>query len=214
MKLYILIGQRFISQCKYEVEHCEGEREKTHLFFIHRKKFKKFPREKAKDEDVEDAEGDKDIISSEEESDPTIIPTSKRKYECMNCLTEESKIWRRSPSDFDRKRKVFYKVLCNDCGIYWLKYAQSKYISPETRINNNVLQSQNGNLTDDERKRKRGPMDGIMKQLAKRLKENPVPIIHYDPTPCKICLQLGDSDRLYTCHGCGMSAHNGKFVNK
>lgn len=105
------------------------------------------------------------ITNSEEDSDPTIVPKStyKKSYQCMNCLTEESKIWRRSPSDFDRKRKVFNEVLCDDCGIYWLKYAKIKPIvvdkksttSSSSNTTPTIPSITTLNVVEDDKKRKR-----------------------------------------------------------
>jgi hypothetical protein len=167
---------------------------------------------------MEEAGDEHDVDSEEEESDPTIVPKityGKKSYQCMNCLTDESTIWRRSPSDFDRKRKVFYKVLCNDCGIYWLKYAQSKYISSEKKSTNSnsssplIVQNQNlTTITDEDKKRKRST-DG-MRTMVKRVKENPVVSLNFKPSSCKICLHSGPPERLFTCYACGISVHDGK----
>jgi hypothetical protein len=136
----------------------------------------------------------------------------------MNCSTEESKIWRRSPSDFDRKRKVFNEVLCNDCGVYWLKYAKTKPVV-RTGLNGNTtptimpaLHNQNLNIKHELMKRKRSHDDqgGGMKSVAKRSKENrhrSVTPLKFTPTACQVCQQTGPTDRLYTCYHCGMSVH-------
>lgn len=172
-------------------------------------------------------------VDSEEESDPTIVPraTYTKSYQCMNCFTDESKIWRRSPSDFDRKRKVFHKVLCDECGIYWLKYAKTKPIAPEKKsANSTPTLSIMMTAVDEDRKRKRST--DIVKAVTKKHKDTvsyspfgttcthglnnfffqvrqPSPL-HFEPTPCKVCFHTGPSDQLYVCHGCGMSVHDGK----
>lgn len=99
----------------------------------------------------------------------------------MNCLTNESTIWRRSPSDIDRKRKVFKQVLCNDCGIYWLKYAKTKPISEsvkrmngQSHVNGAVgIPNSNGSASTDtsntSQKRKRN--ESSSKAVVKKLKE-------------------------------------------
>lgn len=169
-----------------------------------------------------DVEDERDLDSEEEESDPTIVPKityAKKSYQCMNCLTDESTIWRRSPSDFDRKRKVFHKVLCNDCGIYWLKYAQSKFISQEKKSANSnsssplIVQNQNLSVVTDEEKKRKRSMDG-MKVVAKRLKENVTAPLTFKPSSCKICLHSGPPERLFTCYACGISVHDGKIFKK
>lgn len=105
----------------------------------------------------------------------------------MNCLTNESTIWRRSPSDIDRKRKVFKQVLCNDCGIYWLKYAKTKPISESVKRMNGQshvngaagIPNGNGSASTDTsstlQKRKRN--ESSSKAVVKKLKEE-VSIFH------------------------------------
>ncbi|CEP08262.1 hypothetical protein [Parasitella parasitica] len=181
------------------------------------KKFKKFPRDK-KREAQEAAQLEKENameMGSQENTDLTIVPKATygtKPYQCMNCLTEQSRIWRRSPSDFDRKRKVFSKVLCNDCGIFWLKYAKTKPISPETRIaniamssgSNNATSNPSSQLSNGDNKRKRTDFGG----MRKRIKEDRESL-HFDPSPCTICHVMGVlTSRLYTCYDCGMSVHN------
>lgn len=80
---------------------------------------------------------DSDSDDNEEgKEDPTIV-SSKTSigHECMNCGTDESLIWRRAPGDTDKRRKMHRYVLCDDCGIYWLKYGTMKQImdSPVVR---------------------------------------------------------------------------------
>lgn len=180
------------------------------------KKFKRFPRDKEREaEEAARLEKENELeMDSEEDTDLTIVPKatySTKPYQCMNCLTEQSRIWRRSPSDFDRKRKIFSKVLCNDCGIFWLKYAKTKPISPETRIANIAMSSGSNNTTSNssqfggsDSKRKR------MNEFAmrKRFKEDRE-YLQFDPSPCTICHVMGaTATRLYTCYACGMSVHN------
>lgn len=180
------------------------------------KKFKRFPRDKEREaEEAARLEKENELeMDSEEDTDLTIVPKatySTKPYQCMNCLTEQSRIWRRSPSDFDRKRKIFSKVLCNDCGIFWLKYAKTKPISPETRIANIAMSSGSNNTTSNssqfggsDSKRKR------MNEFAmrKRFKEDRE-YLQFDPSPCTICHVMGaTTTRLYTCYACGMSVHN------
>lgn len=192
------------------------------------KKFKKFPRNPLTGpESVEDKYEVSENEEEEEEADPTIVPKatySKRSYQCMNCLTNSSKIWRRSPSDIDRKRKVFNKVLCDDCGIYWLKYAKTKPIPPEAKSNNGsnssasntpVLQS-NGTNEDNDKKRKR-PNDSMStKIIVKKIKEEKkqdTPEVQ-EPAVCIICSSSNASARIYSCMDCGMVVHNGKEKKK
>jgi DNA-directed RNA polymerase subunit RPC12/RpoP len=213
MKLSIQNGQRYIDPCKFS--QCRNYSAVTKLIWVHRKKFKKFPRNKEIDTDLQDDDQDTDR-DTEEDADPTIVPRAtyaKKSYQCMNCLTHNSVIWRRSPSDFDRKRKVFNKVLCNDCGVFWLKYAKTKPISSETRIANMASTSMHD---DYEKKRKRTSETptGIMKSISKRIKDEKAhhqsDILRFEPSPCQICSLSSPDTRLYTCHGCGMSVHNGK----
>ncbi|KAI8385709.1 PHD-zinc-finger like domain-containing protein [Blakeslea trispora] len=188
------------------------------------KRFKKFPRK------AEDQEGDKENdgtslekeakeeeqevnITTEEESDPTIVPRatySTKSYQCMNCLTHKSHIWRRSPSDIDRKRQVFNKVLCNDCGIFWLKYAKTKPISPEIRIANiSAISAQQATLAgstknEDDKKRKR--LGEYPSKIVKKTKEDRL-VLKFDRSDCLVCSRMGPTERLYTCYDCGLSVH-------
>lgn len=178
------------------------------------KKFKKFPRDVEREAAEARLEKENEMAAEQgEQSDLTIVPRStytSRTYQCMNCLTEQSRIWRRSPSDFDRKRKVFSKVLCNDCGVFWLKYAKTKPISPETRIANIASSSashnnaaSNGSPSGGDNKRKRSDAHGS--NMNKRLKEDQ----ELDPSPCGVChIMGGPPNSLYTCYSCGMSVHH------
>ncbi|RUS15605.1 hypothetical protein BC937DRAFT_92239 [Endogone sp. FLAS-F59071] len=74
---------------------------------------------------IEEEASDSEDSEDESDSDPTIVPNRgapREGYQCMNCGTMESHIWRRSPGDTDKKRKSPRKVLCDDCGVFWLKY--------------------------------------------------------------------------------------------
>ncbi|KAI9473792.1 MAG: hypothetical protein EXX96DRAFT_318024 [Benjaminiella poitrasii] len=77
----------------------------------------------------------------EETFDPTIVPSSAyaiSSYKCANCGTHKSDIWRRTPTDLDRKKKIFIEVLCDDCGVYWLKYVKTRPIDHKQRMLNNT----------------------------------------------------------------------------
>ncbi|KAK4517574.1 uncharacterized protein ATC70_000914 [Mucor velutinosus] len=90
------------------------------------------PRKRFQDEDGEDLES---------ENDPTIVPASvctTKPYQCSNCLTKHSSIWRRSASNFNEKKRAFSNVLCDECGIYWLKHAENKPTSSGTRSANSA----------------------------------------------------------------------------
>ncbi|KAF1804464.1 PHD-zinc-finger like domain-containing protein [Mucor lusitanicus] len=180
------------------------------------KKFKRFPRDMEREAEEARLEKENEMAAEQgEPTDLTIVPRStyaSRTYHCMNCLTEQSRIWRRSPSDFDRKRKVFSKVLCNDCGVFWLKYAKTKPISPETRIANIALSSANNsnNSTSPlggDNKRKRSDAQGG--SIKKRLKDGHEEYLEFEPSPCSICrIMSGPTNSLYTCYSCGMSVHH------
>jgi hypothetical protein len=74
---------------------------------------------------------DSDSDDSEDgKEDPTIVSAKGSiGYECMNCGTDESSIWRRAPGDTDKRRKLHRYVLCDGCGTYWLKYGTMKQIT-------------------------------------------------------------------------------------
>lgn len=79
---------------------------------------------------------DSDSDDNEEgKEDPTIVSSkSSIGHECMNCGTDESLIWRRAPGDTDKRRKLHRYVLCDDCGIYWLKYGTMKQITDSSIV--------------------------------------------------------------------------------
>lgn len=89
---------------------------------------KKFKKSKQGDSDSKEMDIDEpdDADDSGEDSDPTVVTARTQTFSCANCHATESKVWRRLPTDVDRKRKHFREVLCNDCGEYWLKYAIMK----------------------------------------------------------------------------------------
>ncbi|RCH95628.1 putative PHD type zinc finger protein with BAH domain-containing protein [Rhizopus stolonifer] len=146
------------------------------------KKFKSLAQKKKLYQDI------KNDVESDEESDPTIIPkaTYDESYQCMNCQTSDSAIWRRSPSDIDRKRKVFTEVLCDDCGIYWLKYAKTKPISELVKREN---------MTNTQ-------------QSSRASTVKPGIILKFQPTECKVCFDCNSEEKIFTCYDCGMSVHN------
>ncbi|KAI9275307.1 hypothetical protein BY458DRAFT_507046 [Sporodiniella umbellata] len=185
------------------------------------KPMKKFKTSGHKKKTYQSIKNDEDI---DEESDPTIIPkhTYDVSYQCMNCLTSESLIWRRSPADMDRKRKVFTEMLCDHCGVYWLKYAASKPISESVRkenLNNSQQNSRTSTAAStshtspiipelpEPQKRKR--TDSGTKTVAKKAKESkPEIFLSFKPKECKVCLQIHQLDNLFTCYDCGMSVHD------
>ncbi|RCI02031.1 putative PHD type zinc finger protein with BAH domain-containing protein, partial [Rhizopus stolonifer] len=170
------------------------------------KRFKKFPRQ---EEEHKEEEEDHSKAMTTEEEDPTIVPrnTYDRGYQCMNCLTVESHTWRRSPSDIDRKRQVFNKVLCNDCGVFWLKYAKTKPISPEIRIANISAQQAASDVKYEDDKRRKRPSDFVPSRPSKKTKDEKL-TLRFIPSACQICLNMTPDIRLYTCYDCGMSVHN------
>lgn len=77
--------------------------------------------------EMSDSDDDEDDDSKE---DPTIVSAKgSLGYECMNCGIDESDIWRRAPGDTDKRRKLHRFVLCDDCGMYWLKYGTMKQLN-------------------------------------------------------------------------------------
>ncbi|OBZ86246.1 Lid2 complex component snt2 [Choanephora cucurbitarum] len=186
------------------------------------KRFKKFPRKVEEDKENDDTNLEKEAreeeqglnMTTEEESDPTIVPRatySTKSYQCMNCLTHKSHIWRRSPSDIDRKRQVFNKVLCNDCGVFWLKYAKTKPISPEVRIANisaiSAQQTASTGSVKNEEDKKRKRLSEYPSKTSKKTKEDRL-VLKFEPSACQVCARMGPTDRLYTCYDCGLSVHS------
>ncbi|KAG2217283.1 hypothetical protein INT45_005385 [Circinella minor] len=162
--------------------------------------------------EMDDSESEMD---SGEESDPTVIHASTqivKNFQCANCQSPDSKIWRRLPTDLDRKRKQFRQVLCNECGEFWLKYGIMRKTSVERTLQRGKPRGLKANgdagaNTKGGSKRKRGN-DGSTKSGSKKLKDDKriVPIL-FDPSPCAICDDMEPRERLLTCHGCGISVH-------
>jgi hypothetical protein len=170
------------------------------LFISLRKSFRKgVQREGSVNESYHSDES----VDSGEESDPSVIPLSgKKRYQCMNCQTEDSIRWRRSPSDTDRKRKQFKHVLCEECGVYWLKY------SIKRPINNQKIKRQLENPETPMIKRKKSN-EGAPRPILPKKQRDDTPHL---PSKCKICMEIEPEDYIYTCQDCGMSVHNGKVL--
>ncbi|KAF7722357.1 putative PHD type zinc finger protein with BAH domain-containing protein [Apophysomyces ossiformis] len=166
---------------------------------------------------IDDMELESDSESEIATDDPTIISPStysKKTYQCMNCLTMESKIWRRSPSDIDRKRKVFRHVLCDECGIFWLKYGKMKPI-PESLAavrGRGRPGKTNGEVAITLRtpgKRKRNIDVPGMKSYPKKSKDDKrSTVLLFAPTDCALCGLMEPETRLLTCYDCGLSVHD------
>ncbi|KAI8385051.1 uncharacterized protein BYT42DRAFT_492613, partial [Radiomyces spectabilis] len=188
------------------------------------KKFKKHANV-AKESPEEDSDSD---VDSEEESDPTIVPPStynKRSYQCANCMVTESPLWRRPPSDTDRKRKVFRTVLCNECGIYWLKYGKMKPVSEaamaarskgrqsKTTADEEPVEtceaSEGSTLVRISMKRKKLADAPNAKSVSKKLKdEKRNNVLHFASSPCAVCRQETPHEKVFVCYDCGMSVHD------
>ena len=126
--------------------------------------------------ETDDSESETD---SGEESDPTVIHASTqivKNFQCINCQSADSKVWRRLPTDLDRKRKQFRQVLCNECGEFWLKYGIMRKTSVERTLQRGKSRGlkANGDAGGNAKggsKRKRGN-DGSTKSGSKKFKDD------------------------------------------
>ncbi|KAL9540227.1 hypothetical protein MBANPS3_009807 [Mucor bainieri] len=173
--------------------------------------------------------------NEKEQADPfdlTIVPKStyaSANYHCINCRTEQSSIWRRSPSDFIKKQPAFDKVLCNDCGVFWLKYAKMKPVLPKTRIANSIRSTASSSSSSssrtssstssstssvsrlgDKRKSSESHASSVKRRLTNDNNNNSSnEHMKLNPSPCVICNSTsGPPSNLYTCCACGMSVHH------
>ncbi|KAG2183834.1 hypothetical protein INT44_008845 [Umbelopsis vinacea] len=156
---------------------------------------------------------DSDSDDNEEgKEDPTIV-SSKTSigHECMNCGTDESLIWRRAPGDTDKRRKMHRYVLCDDCGIYWLKYGTMKQImdSPVVRRG----RGRPANFVDPAATKTLGKRKRMMETPSSRKTwgdgrkrvRTPTPP---PPSACSVCNIMPPDDKLLTCKECGISVHS------
>ncbi|KAI9488569.1 hypothetical protein BDB00DRAFT_772160 [Zychaea mexicana] len=187
------------------------------------KKFKKFGNNVSSEGTDEDSNNNimqidsGSEMDSGEESDPTVIHASShmvKTFHCANCQSPDSTIWRRLPTDVDRKRKHFRQVLCNDCGEFWLKYGIMRKTSVERTVQRGKgrgLKTNGGDAAANSKggaKRKRTNDGGATKFGVRKLKDDKrVVSVSYEPTPCAVCSEMEPQERLLTCHGCGMSVH-------
>ncbi|KAL0095044.1 hypothetical protein F4703DRAFT_1821960 [Phycomyces blakesleeanus] len=172
---------------------------------------------------------------SEEETDLTVVPISSYEhanYRCTNCHTTESSIWRRPPSDTDRRRKEFKFVVCDLCGVYWLKYGKNMPITPECLAANNrgrgrplkapfevpktekrkqqseepiVTSASNADLVAAVTKTEHIPIRKRIKLIKDRINASRQ---SHAPKPCSLCSHLEPKNKLLVCADCSMSVHN------
>ncbi|KAL7309533.1 putative PHD type zinc finger protein with BAH domain-containing protein [Mucor circinelloides] len=177
-----------------------------------RKKFKDYPQNIERDKTAEKSHQDAEDITIVAES-----LYSSKPYQCMNCSTTLSEVWRRSLYSLGKKGKVLSKVLCNDCGVYWLKNAKARPLSPKTR--SAKVSTSSGYKTAASASvsssssigSKRKEADSPVQIPKKRLKSSQK---HAKPTtsPCNICHSMtGPANSLYMCTSCGMSVHSGCY---
>ncbi|KAI8889514.1 BAH-domain-containing protein [Backusella circina FSU 941] len=161
---------------------------------------KNFKKSSQREGSVNDSDGMEESPDSGGESDPTVIPANgKKQYQCMNCQTNDSFRWRRPPSDTDRKRKQFKQVLCEECGVYWLKYSVKRPVGSGGSKPKRQLED----FEAPSIKRKKSNEGSTKPIPPKRQKES----ISHQPAKCKICSEIEPEDLVYTCQACGMSVH-------
>ncbi|KAI8136699.1 hypothetical protein BJV82DRAFT_647095 [Fennellomyces sp. T-0311] len=172
------------------------------------KKFKRFGNRDSGDEPSVMQIDSESEVDSGEESDPTVIHASshmRKSFQCANCQNTDSVIWRRLPTDIDRKRKYFRQVLCNECGEFWLKYG----IMRKTSVERILQRGKTRGLKPNGDAKRRRPNDVAAAKIGfRKLKEDKrVVAVTYEPQPCAVCSNMEPFERLLTCHGCGMSVH-------
>src|SRR4051794_28576010 len=156
---------------------------------------------------------DSDDGEDEEDADPTVVPLKgapPEGYQCMNCGTMDSTVWRRSPGDTERRRRKFQKVLCDRCGVHWLKYGVMRTVSEAELKRRGRRSRTEGTLREDGKnaaKRKRMFNDPHSKSAKKSRdskdksrERSPSP---FPPTPCTVCLYMEPPESLLVCRDCG-----------
>ncbi|CAO3610805.1 unnamed protein product [Cunninghamella echinulata] len=171
------------------------------------------------EQEINDNDDDDDDEEEEEEEDtelidPTVIPEASlpkdHPLHCLNCSINQSDIWRRAPGDTHRNKKIVVNVLCNDCGIHWLKYGKKRPV-PDVNQNTNAKGSRGRSTrtgsSPNEMKRKRmgseeNTSNGVNKRMRDDTKLQITPL-----SPCHICLSMNHTKNLVACSDCNMVVH-------
>ncbi|KAL1923433.1 uncharacterized protein VTP21DRAFT_8413 [Calcarisporiella thermophila] len=138
------------------------------------------------------------IDSGSESEDPTVAPSHwGSAHQCANCLTTTSTIWRRAPPDTIRKTASRRKpVLCDVCGMYWLKHGEPRPVE---------LESSKGKKNEGRGGYRRRKENDTPNRKKEKRSHSPSPP---PPSPCSVCGILeAKSNPLLTCHDCGLSVH-------
>ncbi|ORX47405.1 BAH-domain-containing protein [Hesseltinella vesiculosa] len=145
-----------------------------------------------------------DVVETEDDVDvdPNVIPTSAHFTPfCANCRATQSTQWRRCPGDLNRKRVVFDKVLCQDCGIYWLKYGLMRSVtcsapstSPQPSRSGSPVKSDPSNG-----KRALPEPDQALETKRPKKEENMM---------CAVCFGMLYARRFISCQSCYMDVHD------
>ncbi|KAG2175457.1 hypothetical protein INT43_001104 [Umbelopsis isabellina] len=160
---------------------------------------------------VELSESESEDEDSKE--DPTIVSVKGSiGYECMNCGTDESDVWRRAPGDTDKRRKLHRFVLCDKCGVYWLKYGTMRQVSDSLASRRGRGRPANAAL-DPAASKTLGKRKRLMEASSRRKiwgdgrkrVKTPTPP---PPSDCAVCGQMPPDDKLLTCKECGLSVHS------
>jgi predicted RNA-binding Zn-ribbon protein involved in translation (DUF1610 family) len=182
---------------------------------------------------------DSESEDEDAKEDPTIVSVKGSiGYECMNCGTDESDIWRRAPGDTDKRRKLHRYVFCDECGMYWLKYGTMKQVSDSltgrrgrgrpasaaldrkcysvtealSSMSNSLLTSYNLAAASKTLGKRKRLMEASSRRKiwgdGRKRVKTPTPP---PPSDCAVCGQMPPNDKLLTCKDCALSVHSGKF---
>ncbi|KAI8083168.1 uncharacterized protein BX664DRAFT_267716, partial [Halteromyces radiatus] len=164
---------------------------------------------------------EEDDTTLEFAADPTVVPSTaisknNKPFQCLNCNTTHSTFWRRVPGDTDRKRKIFDVVLCNDCGIHWLKYGKRRPVVTESiaQSNGNTSNSRGrgrpNKVISSNLKRKRSENENDT--IGKKVKEDRS-LVERQPisSVCQVCHSMDQPKRLISCSDCHLVVHDDCF---
>ncbi|GAB5590639.1 putative PHD type zinc finger protein with BAH domain-containing protein [Umbelopsis nana] len=160
--------------------------------------------------ELSDSESDEEDESKE---DPTIVSAKGSVgYECMNCGIDESDVWRRAPGDTDKRRKLHRYVLCDDCGVHWLKYGIMKPVN-DTMGGRRGRGRPAANFVDAAATKTLGKRKRLMEASTRRKMwgdgrkrvRTPTPP---PPSHCSVCNIMSPEAKLLTCKDCGLSVHS------
>ncbi|KAI9319266.1 hypothetical protein BX666DRAFT_1443656 [Dichotomocladium elegans] len=160
---------------------------------------------------------------SGEEIDLTVVRPDIHSIQvchCANCLVPNSPVWRRMPTDVDRKRKHFQQVLCNLCGEFWLKYGVMRKVDDKanglSKGTSSMIDLSTPNkpmFADGQQLASTATMSGKNSEVKRKKALDLVSVkkrkvgLRPEHTRCAVCANLEPTDLLMTCFECHMSVH-------